>query len=127
MNLPAGGRSPAGPGFRFPKSERMRADRDYREVVTGGQRVRTDHFAVYRDAGAPGRRVGISVGKRVGTAVVRNRIKRVIREFCRLHKAAFPEGSRTAIVVRKVPPHPTLAAVREELLPAIERRWGAGR
>lgn len=102
----------------------MRADRDYREVVTKGQRVRTEHFAIYRDTAGTGRKVGISVGKRVGSAVERNRIKRVIREFCRLHKEAFPEGNRTAIVVRKAPPIVTLATMREELLPAIVRRWG---
>lgn len=103
----------------------MRADREYREVVTRGQRVRTEHFSVYRDLGTPGRKVGISVGKRVGSAVVRNRIKRVVREFCRLNRNVFPEGSRTAIVARKALPEVTLATVQKELLPAIAQRWGA--
>lgn len=110
--------------FGFPKAERLRSDREYREVVTKGDRVRTEHFTVYRDAGAAGRKVGISVGKRVGPAVARNRLKRVVRELVRLEKAAFPEGSRTAIVARKAPPVVTLAAVKEELLPAIARRFG---
>ncbi|MBI5419003.1 MAG: ribonuclease P protein component [Deltaproteobacteria bacterium] len=103
----------------------MRTDREYREVVHKGERTGTPHFTVYRDfRGRGGRKVGISVGKRVGRAVVRNRIKRVLREFYRFHKCAFPDGSRTAIVVKKALPKPCLAAVSEELLPAISRRWG---
>ena len=111
--------------FRLFSEERLRTDREYREVVRKGQRAGTEHFSVYRDfPGAGGRKVGISVGKRVGRAVARNRIKRVLREFYRFHKNAFPEGSRTAIVVRKALPNPCLAAVTEELLPAMSRRWG---
>lgn len=113
--------------LRFPKSERLRTDREYREVVHKGERTRSTHFTIYRDFRSPeGRRMGISVGRRIGNAVVRNRVKRVVREFCRLHKAAFPEGSRTAIVARNTPEGVTLPAVTEELLRAIAARWGAG-
>ena len=117
---------------RLPKAERLRSDREYREVVRGGERATTPHFTVYRDhragaageRGASGRKVGISVGKRVGGSVVRNRLKRLLREFYRQNKCAFPEGSRTAIVVRKAPPEAGLAAVGRELLDAMSRRWG---
>jgi ribonuclease P protein component len=125
--LPAGRDAARGdrPGFRFPKEERLRTDREYREVVRKGERAVTAHFTVYRDfPGGGGRKVGISAGKRVGGAVLRNRIKRVLREICRIHKTAFPDGSRTAIVVKKAPSRPGLAAVSAELLPAISRRWG---
>lgn len=111
--------------FRFLSGERLRTDRDFREVVRKGERASTPHFNIYRDfPGGSGRKFGVSVGKRAGRAVVRNRIKRVLREFYRFHKNAFPGGSRTAITVKKAPPMPGLAAVAEELLPAISRRWG---
>jgi len=111
--------------FRFPSEERLRTDREFREVVRKGERTSTPHFNVYRDfLGGDGRKVGISVGKRAGRAVVRNRVKRILREFYRFHKCAFPSGSRTAITVKKAPPRPGLAAITEELLPAIRRRWG---
>lgn len=127
MTLPEGmgGAQGAGGGFRFLKEERLRSDREYREVVRKGQRTSTVHFTVYRDfLGGDARKIGISVGKRVGSAVLRNRIKRVLREICRIHKAAFPNGSRTAIVVKKAPAPPGMAAVSAELLPAIFHRWG---
>ena len=37
-------------------------------------------------------RVGITVTKKVGNAVVRNRIKRLVREVFRKESARFPEG-----------------------------------
>ncbi len=109
----------------LPKAARLRTDREYRDVVHKGERTSTPHFTVYRDDRAPGRaKVGVSVGKRVGNAVARNRLKRLLREFCRLNPDAFPDGSRTAIVARKAPDAPALADVSAELLPAIARRWG---
>lgn len=124
MTFPPRDACPGDADNRFPKTERLRTDREYRDVVKGGERVSTPHFTVYRDFRGEGRRTGISAGKRVGGAVTRNRIKRVVREVCRLHKDAFPPGSRTAIVVRKAPPGATLASVAAELLPAIRGRWG---
>lgn len=121
-------------GFRLSKAEMLRTDREYREVVRLGERASTPHYAIYRDSrGAPAgnlpavSKVGISVGRRVGNAVVRNRMKRLLREFYRHNRRVFPAGTRTAIVVRKSPGKADLASVSTELLGAIERRWGKRR
>jgi ribonuclease P protein component len=114
--------------YSFPAEERLRTDRDFRDVVRKGQRISTAHFTVYRDAlGGPRRQVGVSAGRRAGGAVIRNRVKRVLREFYRLNKGFFPRGTRTAIVVRKAPESPALPAVSAELLPALAHRWGANK
>ena len=117
---------------RLPKSEMLRTDREYREVVRRGERATTPHYTIYRDFGAVARvgdppvdrKIGISVGRRVGNAVVRNRVKRLLREFYRHNRNVFPAGTRTAIVVRKAPGDAVLASVSAELIPAMERRWG---
>jgi ribonuclease P protein component len=117
------------PGARprcFPATERLRTDREFREVVRKGARLHTTHYTVYRDClGIGKRQVGISAGKRAGGAVARNRAKRLLREFYRTHKSFFPMGTRTAIVVRRPPAGAVLASVCAELLPALQRRWGA--
>lgn len=111
--------------LRYLREERLRTDREFREVVRKGERTGTEHFTVYRDfLGGTARKVGISVGKRAGCAVARNRLKRILREFYRTHKGDFPPGSRTAIVARKALALPGLAVVGAELLSAISRRWG---
>lgn len=113
---------------RFPAEERLRTDREFRDVVRKGERVNTVHYTVYRDAlGGKRRQVGVSAGKRAGGAVVRNRVKRLLREFYRLNKGEFPTGTRTAIVVRKPPETAALTEVSAELLPALRRRWGANK
>ena len=116
------------PGERprsFPASERLRTDREFREVVRKGARLYTTHYTVYRDSlGGEKRQVGISAGKRAGDAVARNHAKRLLREFYRMHKGVFPKGTRTAIVVRKPPEGAVLSSVCAELLPALRRRWG---
>jgi len=117
------------PGERsrgFPASERLRTDREFRDVVRKGARTHTAHYTVYRDLlGGENRRAGISAGKRAGGAVARNRAKRLLREFYRMHKDLFPPGTRTAIVVRKPPEGAVLSSVCAELLPAL-RRWRGG-
>lgn len=120
MTVPPGERQ-----LGFPASERLRTDREFRDVVRKGARLNTPHYTVYRDSlGGGKRQVGISAGKRAGGAVARNRAKRLLREFYRMHKDFFPMGTRTAIVVRKPPEGAVLSSVCAELLPALRRRWG---
>jgi RNase P protein component len=48
------------------------------------------------------RRLGLSVGKKLGGAVVRNRYKRVLREAFRLSQHELPEGYDYILIPRKV-------------------------
>ena len=45
-------------------------------------------------------RVGITVGKKLGGAVVRNRVRRRLREVYRLNEAAFSPGWDIVVVAR---------------------------
>jgi ribonuclease P protein component len=60
---------------------RLRRRSDFRRVLRSGRRVTVPEFVLYHaprsDSGPP--RVGFAVPRRVGKAVVRNRIRRLLR------------------------------------------------
>ncbi len=77
-------------GARFPKSSRLLKHADFDQVYQNGKRQFSGHLTVFslrRDTGAP--RVGFTVGRVLGSAVVRNRIKRRLREAVRRHLHAL--------------------------------------
>jgi len=77
---------------RFTQAERLRHRRDYLRAQAQGQRLHTRHFGLVLAPGAAGLpRLGLVVTRRLGKAVQRNRVKRLLREFFRRHKAALPD------------------------------------
>jgi ribonuclease P protein component len=66
-------------------------------------------------------RLGLSVPRRVGNAVVRNRIKRLLREAFRLLQHDFPHGYDVVVAVRPSEPSatPTLADYQRMLFNAL--------
>jgi ribonuclease P protein component len=90
-HLPKEGRSGAPTGFRFPKSARLLKHSDFDRVYRQGRRYALRNMAMFylRREGneTPGIRVGLTVGRALGGAVVRNRIKRRLREVVRLSLA----------------------------------------
>ncbi|MFA4875596.1 MAG: ribonuclease P protein component [bacterium] len=81
---------------RFCKAARLKSPEEYSAVRRRGISARAGVIAV-AVLPAEKQRLGIAVSRRVGGAVERNRIKRVIREFFRLHKEFFPAGDCVVI------------------------------
>ena len=54
----------------------------------------------FRPNRTAGNRIGITVSKKLGHAVVRNRIRRRLREIYRLHEASFAPGWDIVVVAR---------------------------
>ena len=68
----------------LPKSARVRKRREFLAHSRAGRRSTTEHFLVVRgNAEREQARLGITVTKKIGGAVVRNRIKRRVREAFR--------------------------------------------
>ena len=59
------------------------------------------YLVLYRKRGCPGKnRVGITVSKKLGGAVVRNRVRRRLREVYRLNESRFLTGYDIVVVAR---------------------------
>ncbi|HJC69549.1 MAG TPA: ribonuclease P protein component [Candidatus Brachybacterium intestinipullorum] len=85
-------------------SHRLRTGDEFRAVTRGGARSARSHVVVHLTLltqGEEAPRVGFVVSKRIGNAVVRNRVTRRLREIVRPHLATLPPGS--AIVLRALP------------------------
>lgn len=81
--------SAAGKRAKFPRSVRLLRHSDFERVYKKGRRHFGPHMAVFylprQEGESGGMRVGFTVGKVLGGAVVRNRMKRRLREAVRLH------------------------------------------
>ena len=108
---------------KFPKHARVRRRNEFLRIQRKGLRVHTSSFTVVAKLGLEevGPRLGCVVSKRVGNAVVRSRVRRLMREtFRRL----VPELSRVDFVVIAKPQAAQcvkggLMMVVEELVPAL--------
>jgi len=82
-----------GPELSFPKSKRLISNRQFKAVLARNLRVSNGFLTLYmaeNDCGYP--RLGVSIGKSCGNAVVRNRLKRLLREAFRQSQALIPAG-----------------------------------
>lgn len=75
----------------FSREERILSADDFASVKAKGVRARSGPFLVSAVRGDRAR-LGVVVGKKVGNAVERNRIKRVVRELFRTERELFPLG-----------------------------------
>ncbi len=70
--------------------DRLLKRAEFLELSRHGRRRQDANFIiVYRESTADRSRLGVTVSKRVGNAVVRNRLKRLIREYFRKNRYAF--------------------------------------
>ena len=81
---------------------RLRHRSDFLRVHSTSVRVSSRHFVflLAPSAVAPSTRVGITASRKVGTAVVRNRARRLVREALRAMPTYVPEGVDAVVVVR---------------------------
>jgi ribonuclease P protein component len=100
----------ANAGASFPRAARLLKHVDFEHVYKQGRRHFSAHMTVFylrqaedasSQAAAPekGARVGFTVGKVLGGAVVRNRIKRRLREAVRLRRAVLKGAGAVDVVI----------------------------
>lgn len=116
----------AAPSYSFPHDRRLHGKRAFSAVFDAQMRKPAGPvvaWAVPNDLGHP--RLGLSVSRRVGNAVKRNRIKRLLREAFRLTQHDWPSGYDVVLVVR---PHEALEladyqAMLRQVMGSIHQQW----
>jgi len=134
------GTGPRGKKIGFPRSGRLLRHADFERVYKQGRRHFSATMTVFylartaaRPAGSkaitPGPRVGFTVGRALGGAVVRNRMKRRLREAVRLAQVAQAGAVDVVINPKKSLLAAEFAAVLNEVRRAfvvIEQRVKSG-
>ena len=109
----------------FPKSSRILRSADFRLVYDHGFRVSGPLFAAFCKARAGeievGPRLGLTVPRAVGGAVVRNRIKRRLREVFRLHRAEIAPHWDIVLNPRRAALEAEFSFIERELGRVIEK------
>ncbi|MEJ2365029.1 MAG: ribonuclease P protein component [Deltaproteobacteria bacterium] len=102
--------------FSLKKYERLQRRKDFELAFRNGSRRQTKNFTIIlRPNGLEFSRLGVIVGKKVGNAVKRNRVKRYLREYFRLHKHKLPPSHDVVIIAKRDAATLAYQNVREEL------------
>ena len=114
--------------FRFPRSSRILRSADFRLVYDHGFRVSGPLFAAFclahpssGDGRQTGPRLGLTVPRAVGGAVLRNRIKRRLREAFRLHRAELGPQWDLVINPRRTVAQAEFAEIERQLGRVIQK------
>jgi len=112
---PSNGSRP--PRMTFPREARLVRRGEFDAVYRAGRRRSSGHFTVFLRANAlPHSRFGFSIKKALGNAVVRNRIRRRVREIVRCHQGEIPAGWDIVIHPKSAVARASFAGLRAELL-----------
>src|SRR5579875_154969 len=112
------------PDASFGKRHRLRRRRDFLAVQREGVKLRTQHFLLemVADFADEGPKLGLTVSRRVGKPVVRNRLKRRLRESFRLTlKHMLPERAALVVVAHADAGALDFATINAELTAGVRR------
>lgn len=88
--------------FSLPKIKRLGANREFQKVYKEGKST-AGRYLVFHwlKKDEPVSQIGFAAGKKLGNAVVRNRLKMIMREAWRLYPKELPENYDFLLVARK--------------------------
>lgn len=95
---------------------RLRRRQDFRRVYQRGKSLKDPAFVLcFRPSAKNRLRLGFSVSKKLGKAVERNRIRRKLREACRLELASFSAGYDYILIARMRAKDETVESLRRRV------------
>ncbi|MFA7343666.1 MAG: ribonuclease P protein component [Terrimicrobiaceae bacterium] len=104
--------------LRFPKEARLREGREFSLVRENGRvaQGRLLRVALLRRGTNLPAKAGIITSKRVGGAVVRNKVRRRLRELIRVSRPDFPDGALVVAIAKPASASASFEELRGEWL-----------
>ncbi|MDY6795610.1 MAG: ribonuclease P protein component [Actinomycetota bacterium] len=103
--------------------ETLKNSSDFRKVIDRGSREILGTITVFRLLNEKGiTRIGISVSKKTGNSVTRNKIKRRIREAIRKSASFLPAGEDIVIIARRKAANKGYKEVEKDVLEILKVR-----
>lgn len=104
--------------FGFPKTRRLVKNEQFRAVIALRKRASDGRLTIYAAPnGLDFARIGISIGRSSGSAVFRNRFKRLVREAFRKNKENIPAGRDYVVTPGpRLEANPAWADIQDSLL-----------
>jgi ribonuclease P protein component len=101
----------------FPQSRRLKTPAEFQRVYDRKKSASDAALIVYACENAlPHPRLGVSVSKKVGNAVTRNRYKRLFREAFRLTQHDLPPGFDFIMIPKSGGPEAEIEALKASLV-----------
>jgi ribonuclease P protein component len=109
--------------FALHRSHRLKKNEHFQAVFQKGSSAANKQFIVYssRQEGQAAFRVGISVSKKIGIAVTRNRVKRLIREAIAQLEDVIQPGLDLVVIARPGVERMTLEEIKQSLKHVMKR------
>ena len=101
----------------YPKNIRIKKESDFQQTFLHGVKKKGESLIVFRlgreDESGP--KFGIKVGRGISNAVIRNRIKRNIREVLRKSRGVFNQNENIVVLVRSTSAEVDIRKLKQEL------------
>lgn len=98
------------------KIDIIKSSNEYTEIINNSEAKRNKYFSIYYRNNNKNNRYGITVPKKTGNAVIRNKTKRRIKNIIDNNKNTIQNGYDYVIIVRKGIIDLTYKEIEQELL-----------
>ena len=113
------------PSEGFPKGYRIVRGADFRSIYSAGRKIHSTKFILFcRENSLIHHRLGLTVTRKVGGAVIRNRIKRLFREVFRKSCGEIPHHFDLVLNAKSACRGASYQDLHQEFLVAIRKVCG---